>query len=309
MSDKYKGVGALLLAATLYGSLGIFSRFIGFAIPIFYQQFVRFLLTLIILFIFLAKQRSWKNVQNKDWAWIILRGVGGLISFVGVYVAFLYLDFGTNYFVSYASATIGGYLLGKILCGEKINRIATISLFIALCGLYVVYSANVDLTKTPFIILSFIAGVGTAIWNVVSKKISNTYSNLQIVFLDTAFGAIVCLIISLFIREQWTLPSANYIWLALVLLTFVQIGTNIFVVFGFKRVEANLGSLILLFDIVAGLAFAALLYKEIPSTLTLVGGLLIVIAISLPSIWCSRLFRCFGRCDKFNESNGHRISS
>jgi drug/metabolite transporter (DMT)-like permease len=238
----------------------------------------------VILFVLIVYRRDWESVKTRDWGWIILRGAGGMFAFIGVWVAFLHLDFGTNYFVSYASATLGGYILGRFLCGEKITKSKAISLVIAILGLSLIYSANIEFEKIFYIGLTFFAGIGTAIWTVVSKKISSNYSNLQIVFLDTFVDLIIVFSFSLIFKESWSLPLVTPSWMAIYLLTFVQIATNVFVVYGFKRVEANLGSLILLFDIVAGLLLAALLYKELPNQLTLIGGLLIVIAISLPSL-------------------------
>lgn len=284
MNDKIRGIGALVLTAILFGSVGVFSRFIGFDIPVFYQQFVRYFLSFLILAVLVIRRRAWTRVQAKDWGWIVLRGLSGFAGFVGVYIAFLYLDFGTNYFVTSASTTITGYLLGMILFGEKITKVILISLLIALGGLYLVYSANLELAKLPYLGLSFLSGIGGAVWNVVSKKIPSTYSNLQIVFLDIVIDAIAALVISLLIAERWVVPALDTSWFALVGLTLVFGSANLLVVYGFRRVEANLGSLILLLDIVASLIFAALIFKEIPSVLTLAGGLLIVIAIALPSI-------------------------
>lgn len=283
MSEKAKGIVSLLLAAILFSSLGVFSRFIGYTIPIFYQSFTRYLFTIAILLGIIIYYRDWKSVKARDWAWIILRGAGGMFAFIGVWVAFLHLDFGTNYFVSYASATIGGYILGRILCGEKITKSKAISLVIAIAGLSLIYSANIELDKILYIGLSFFAGIGTAIWTVVSKKISTYYSNVQIVFLDTLIDLMIVFVFSLAFKESWSLPQVTPPWIAIGLLTFVQIATNVFVVYGFKKIEANLGSLILLFDIVAGLVLAALLYKEVPNLLTFAGGAMIIVAICLPS--------------------------
>lgn len=284
MNDKIRGIGALVLAAVLFGTVGVFSRFIGSDIPIFYQQFVRYVLTLVILAVVVIQRHQWKRVQARDWGWIVIRGLGGFLGFVAVYIAFLYLDFGTNYFVASAATAITGYALGKILFREKITKLILICLVMALTGLYLVYSANLEISKLPFLALSFLSGIGGAIWNVVSKKISSTYSNSQVVFLDVVIDAIAALVISLVLVERWVAPSLDTAWFALGALTIALIGANIFVVYGFKSVEANLGSLVLLLDIVAALIFGALLFSEIPSPLSFAGGLLIVTAISLPSL-------------------------
>lgn len=55
-------------------------------------------------------------------------------------------------------------------------------------------------------------------------------------------------------------------------------------VYGFKRVEAQIGSLILLFDIIFGIILGYIIFKESISFTALIGGSMILAAIILPNI-------------------------
>jgi len=59
-------------------------------------------------------------------------------------------------------------------------------------------------------------------------------------------------------------------------------------VYGFKRVEAQIGSLILLFDIVIGIILGYLIFKESISFMAMIGGSLILVAIILPNLQTRR---------------------
>jgi len=284
MKNDIQGITSVLLAATIYGFLGVLSRLIGFDLPVFYQQIVRYFFTLIILVPIIWHIKSWKPIRKKDWKWILLRGISGLVSFLGIYVAFLYTDFSTVYFVSYSSATIGGYLLGKILFQEKFTPIRLLSLLMALLGLYLVYPTSTGQNEGLFILILLIAGFATAGWTVISRKVAECYSTLQTVILDYLIGFTVLLGLSLATQEKWIAPSFHTAWFYLGLLLVIQIATNFLIVYGFQRVDAYIGSLILLFDIVVGIILGAIFFSEYPSSMAVMGGGMIMVAMAFPHI-------------------------
>jgi len=284
MKNDIHGIISLLFAATIYGFLGVLSRLIGFDLPVFYQQIVRYFFSLIILLPIIWHIKAWKPIRKNNWKWILLRGISGLVSFLGIYVAFLYTDFSTVYFVSYASATVGGYLLGKILFQEKLTTIRVLSLLLALAGLYLVYPTSPGYSEGLFILILLIAGFATAGWAVISRKVAESYSTLQTVVLDYLIGFTVLLGLSLATQEKWVAPSFHTAWFYLGLLLVVQIATNFLIVYGFQRVDAYIGSLILLFDIVAGITLGAIIFSEYPSSMAILGGGMIIIAMAFPHI-------------------------
>lgn len=284
MNEKTKGKISIGVSALLYGSVGVFSRIINFQIPLYYQQWIRNLLAVIFFGILLLITKNWKKIQKNDLPWFLARSVCGFISFVTIYIAFNYIPFSTNYFVSYAAATIGSFVIGRSLFGEKINPIKWVSLVLAIVGLYFVYTFTFEPGKFVYICMSFIGGVATAGWDTLSKKISGIYSNLQLNFFDFSFAAIIPLIISIIIKEPWPMISFTTPWIATFFFCFMYIITGILMVYGFKRVEAQIGSLILLFDIVIGIILGCLIFKESISFMAIIGGSLILVAIILPNL-------------------------
>lgn len=284
MKNDSKGILALLIAASLYSLIGVISRFIGDELPVFFQQIVRYILSLLILTPFLLHFQSWKSIEKKDWRWFLLRGICGLISFLGIYTAFLYTSFSNVYFVSYATSTIGGYLFGKILFQEKHTRLQIFLLFIALLGLYFVYPAKIESTERLFVLVLSIAGLATSAWMAISRKITENYSTLQTMVVDYCIGLFVLTILSFTFSEKWTLPSFDREWIYLFLLLLSQLSTNFLIIYGFQRVEMHFGSLILLFDIVLGISLGAILFKEYLSATSVFGGSLVIISMAVPHL-------------------------
>jgi drug/metabolite transporter (DMT)-like permease len=132
--------------------------------------------------------------------------------------------------------------------------------------------------------MAFIAGVGTGTWNTFSKKISGRYSDIQLNFTDFSFSCVFMLALSLLFREQWVAPALNLLWLANALFIVMFISTGQLIVYGFRRLDAQAGSLIMLTEVLFGIVLAYLFYREIPSVWAFVGGAFIITAIVLPEI-------------------------
>lgn len=90
--------------------------------------------------------------------------------------------------------------------------------------------------------------------------------------------------ISILLKETWSYPSLSMEWIANLLFAFMFLSTGQLMVYGFHRLEAQTGSLIMLLEILLGIILGFLFFKEILTLNTFLGGLLIVFAIVLPQI-------------------------
>ena len=208
----------------------------------------------------------------------------GFISFVGIYLGFIYLDFSTNYFISYATSTIGGYIAGNILFREKLDQKKVWSLILAIIGVYLTYQAAFSFKILPYLLISAVGGLATAGWFAFSKKISNIYSNLQINIVGSVFTTLLSLGISMILGEKWIVPTFNAVWILIFTFGLFFLINGFLIVYGFSRVEVQKGSLIMLLDIVAGIFFGYLFYAEKITGIQMTGGLLILASMILPNI-------------------------
>lgn len=289
MKNETKGMVSLVAATAIYSFFGVLTRIVGFTIPVFYSMWMRNGVTILILVGIAVLTHQWRKIIAKDWKWFIGRSAGGMLGFLGSYFAFYYIPIGTAYFIFYGGSTVGGYLLGKMLFGERITKIKGVSLVIALLGLLLIYATRIGSGSVLWMSLAFAGGIGTAIWNVFSKKISGTYSDIQLNGTDFILSAMFAFIVSLLLREQWVPVSLNTTWIANAFFIVLFTSTGQLMVYGFKRLDAQIWSLIMLTEVLFGIIIGYLFYKELPTVTSLAGGLLILTAIILPELRWKRI--------------------
>lgn len=284
MKRPVAGTISLIFAAALYGSYGILSRFIGESFGPFAQNWLRslmvfFIATTLIVFTRLKLRR----IHKKDYPWIVLWLFAGSTGWL-TFIAFNNLPLGTVYFLTYATMIISSYTSGKLLYGEKLDVVKIISVCLAIVGLYLIYSFSITPEKIPFAFVAFASGAVTGFWNTISKKFSDSYSELQLIFVDSIFSPIFGFIMWYFIRDQIAPVTLIAPWFWLLVFSFVGIGTTGLIIFGFKHLEAQIGSIILPIEIVFAIIFGFVFFGETLSLTALIGGGLIGSAAILPSV-------------------------
>lgn len=289
---EFVGVSSLLGAAFIYGFFGVLTKMIGYELPLFYQSWTRGFLCAGVLFIGVLWSKNWVKVEKRDWYWIAIRGfLGSVIGFFSSFIAFFYLPIGTAYFIFYGGATISGYIAGKILFKEHLTFVKLASLILAIVGLFIIFYETMQFSNPLYIAIALLGGFGSATWNTTSKKISGRYSATQLNFLDFLIGSTYVFIISLFMKEQWVMPTLTTPWIASLLFAALFISTGQLVIVGFKRVEAQVGTIIMLAEILFGIIFGYLIFKETVTLYSLIGGLIIIAAIVLPELNWKKLKR------------------
>lgn len=283
MNKTVKGATFILLASASYGFYGIFSRMIGKSFGDFSQSWTRNTIILILVGLFLLLTKTWKTIERKDWKWMILWPLSDVVSIVLLYITFNNMSIGTSYFLFYASMIIGGFIFGKLLYKEKLNMLKITSIILSILGLIIIFTAEFSIEKIQFIIFGLLAGVSTALWNNLSKKVSDRYPNAQLVFVDASVALCATILGSLFIKDS--VPAlTNPAWIWQILFAVTQISAVAFVILGFRYLEAQLASIILPVEVIFAVFFGFVFLHEILLPKVFLGGLLIASAAILPHI-------------------------
>ena len=244
MKNNLRGITSLLMAASLYGLYGIYSRMIGIEFGAFSQNWIRNLLVAIIALALLKtlKKRTIR-LRAKDKKWIIGWILCGSWVTIFTFIAFNNLPIGTVYFLVYAAMIIGGFLSGRVFYKEKLTSLKIVSLILAGSGLLIIYSLTIPKGSIVFAGLSLLGGFLTGLWNTLSKKFSNHYPTLQLVLIDSVASAVVGLIGAILVQEKLSLPllSKGLPWVLIYALT--QVATVGLIITGFKNIEAQKGSI------------------------------------------------------------------
>lgn len=279
-----KSRGFLVLATLSHGLYGIFSRMIGQDFGQIFQVVARSALLLIFFTVLTLVQKSWRKILPGDYIWFFLMIIPGLIALVSMFSAFNHLPIGTVLFTYFAVSTLGSYILGFLLFKEQVNRLKIFSLLLSFLGLYLIFSGSFQPGNFFYLALSCLAGLGAAAWSVVSKKISNTYSVTQILLMDSLLLVVTGLPISLILKEPVSFPTFSIQWLGVIGYATAAIGSSVFTIKGFKYLQAQIGSLIMLLEPVFGTLIGWLLYKEVLTLYSAVGAFIILVGISVPNL-------------------------
>jgi drug/metabolite transporter (DMT)-like permease len=279
------GITALFTATIFYGFYGILSRLIGSAFGNFNQGWIRNLIVLgLIWAVILVSKTKLKKLNRKDIKWLLLWFTSGSWVAVLTFIAFNNLPISTTYLVLYAAMILSGFISGAIFFKEKTRTPKTISLVFALLGLIIIYRFTVSADKTVYLFLIIVSGFMTGIWNTISKKFSDNYSNNQLVFMDALSSVVAALVGSIIFKDLLPKEIAVISWVWISLYAVAQTLNVGLIVYGFKNVEAQIGSLILPVEIIFATVFSYLIFSEVPSLFTVIGGLFIIAAAVLPSL-------------------------
>lgn len=283
-NDEVKGLSFIVLAALSHGLYGIFSRIIGIEFGQIFQIVARSSILLLFFTVFTVYQKNWKKINKQDYKWFVLMIVPGLVALASMFTAFNYLSLGTVLFTYYAVSTLGSYLLGFFLFKEKFTKVKIISLLLSLIGLYIVFFDSFRLDNVLYLFLACVAGLGASAWNVISKKISDKYSVNQILVMDSLLMVVAGLPIALILKENVSLPNFSLSWLGILGYSIAAIGSSIYTIKGFKYLQAQIGSLIMLLEPIFGAFIGWIVYREILSRNFISGAIIILIGIALPNL-------------------------
>lgn len=280
--SNVKGAFWLLLAALIYGLYGIFTRYAGTEFGPVYITFVRNIIVFIILSIF--TRSLWKKFKLEDLRWMLLMSIPGTLGMVATIEAFNHLFLGTTYISIYVGATVGSFIIGSIFFDEKISLIKFISLGLCLIGLFLIFNFSFDKSLAIYLIYAVFSGFCTAIWNVFSKKVTLKYSVTQVLTIDALLTILLSPILMYILNEKYIIPELSTPWLALFLFGIFGIFASLSLLKGFRYIQAQIGSLILLIEPAFGALFGFLFFREMLNFGTLLGGSLILSGSAL-STW------------------------
>lgn len=287
INESTKGFSAVI-SSTIALALGasVVSRLIVAEISLFYQGFSRVFFCAILMFLWLFFSRGLRfKLLTSDIKWLIGRSFGGFLGFLFFYIPVNNISIGATYFSYFAGTLTSGYLFAWLLFKEKITKQEMIFMCVALVGLLLVYSEFNFLQLNGYVSLAFIGGVGYTFWANFAKKLKGKYSNAQITMIDFIIGAMIYGAGSLLSGEVWTLPMLNVAWSASLGLGLTWIFAGLLIVYGFKRLNTAIGSLLLLIEIPISVLIGGLFYKEELSLFTWIGGGMILIACAMPEIF------------------------
>lgn len=274
----------ILLSALGFGSYGVWSKFIGNDFGVFAQGWVRSAIVLFILIPVAYYTKSFKRIDKKDLKWVLIPVFFGVLTQAPLYFAFNHMDIGTATLIFYATYVITSYMVGKVMFREIITSVKLVSLILAMLGLVVMFGFSLGKFTLLAMLMAAINGMASGGEVATTKKPTEKYSSLQVGVYVWLGIFITHLPVSLIIGEGQVPLEFNVAWLSMFAFALVGLTAFWLVVEGYKFVDASIGGLIGLMEIIFGVIFGVLVFSESITPTVLVGGLIIVLSAMLPDL-------------------------
>ena len=266
----------MLLSALSFSLMSACVKLVGsHNIPVFEIVAARGLISLIISYIDIKRKKIpiWGN--NKKL--LIARGVVGSCALVCVYYAITTLPLAEATLLQYIYPVFTA-VLAFIFLKEKIQRSTLVCIILCLLGLMVMVKPNLSLSGgavLPWfsVFVALTGALGSAIAYVIVKRLSQSEDSSVIIFYFPLMSLPLAIIL---LGDNFVVPDIE----ALILLLFVGIFTQIGQVGLTKAMKSEVAAKVGAFSyiqVVFSAILGLLIFDEIPSLWTLMGGGLIIL--------------------------------
>lgn len=282
MNQRIKGSFFVFLSALLFGSYGIWAVLLGSDFGVFFQGWVRAFLVLLILIPLAYFTKAWIPLSKSDlklYAWCCGFGI---FTQAPLYYAFQNSGVGIASLIFFAAFLVTSYVVGALMLNENIDRTKQIALFLALIGLVFTFWNSLGVFSFLALALAIVNGIASGGEVSTTKLIPQKFSALQTSIMVWGSIFITHLPVSLLIGEAQLTPTLSLSWLAMIGFAFAGVLAFWLVIEGFKYVEASVGGLIGLLEIVFAIVFGVLVFSENLYLSTIFGAIIIIFAASLP---------------------------
>ncbi len=280
-----QGVLLIVLSTLAFGSYGVWARLIGNSLGIFYQSWARSLLIALILLPMLLYKKEFVFIKIKYWRWLFVFLIFTSLTQAPIFYAYNHMDIATASLIYFVSTLLTMYAVGFAFLEEKVNTVKSISFLVACVGLFFIFSVSIKEFSLLAASMALLNGIASGGELAFSKKLTNVYSPLFIVWLSWIIIALTNGPVSLFMGEHQVLPELSLPWLYLGGYAVASIFGFWLVIAGMKYVEASISGLLGLLEIVFSVAFGIFLFGEALTLKVVLGMGLILIAAALPHLF------------------------
>jgi len=265
-----KGYILVFLAASMWGTLGIFAKLLyGFGLDPFTITFYRALIAFALLFVY-----------NTSKGFQIKKHRLPFYAFYGFFAVFLFyiLYFYTVKISSVSlavlllySAPVYSTILGYFIFNERITAIKLMALLMAIIGVLLVVNPNGENVSKIAIALGLLSGFTYALYGILAKFAVKNERPEEALLYTIGFGAIFLLPFSEFKIPISALPYLFGLAFFPTFLAYILYNTAL------KEIEVSKASIIATVEPVVALVLAYLLFHETLTTKQMVGATLIIL--------------------------------
>lgn len=270
IQDRNKGIILILLSALSFALMAATVKFLG-DMPIPEKIFFRNLLGAAAVFYIIKKRGKSFKVNNKKF--LALRLITGVLGMVSYYYALSEIHL-SDAVILHKMAPFFVILFAAFFLGEKIKKPQYIALVLAIAGAIFVIKPRFDSSVIPSLI-----ALGSALFSGISytviRYLKNSDSPQVIVFYFLAFLTII--MFPFMLSGYFVMPTPIE-WIALILLGVFGTAGQLLMTNAYHFAPAGELSIYTYSNIIFSTFIGLVVWAEIPDYLSIIGGVLIIIA-------------------------------
>lgn len=283
LSNKQKGILALVGLAFTYASFGFFTRYLSLSFGFFQQLYLRIFLGFVLgLFIFSKKINfaKLKKISFFEWLLLIFRSLSYyLLGAVMFNKAVLLTKISTVSFISSLPMTA---ILGFLILREKVTFKKLLYIVLSFIGVVII---SVKSMSSVFIwgqgeILALLSTFFVALSIILRKYQTKLLNNLEMTQIILLIASLLLFAASLLSKERLLTNNWNWtIFLVVVVAGLLNVMMIFFTNFGFEHVKTSIASNILTLEMVFAVIIGFVIYREVPTLKDFVGGIIILFSV------------------------------
>nr|WP_198551659.1 DMT family transporter [Moritella sp. Urea-trap-13] len=270
------GVRFMLMSALAFAIMTACVKLVStHGIPVFEIVAARAIVSLIISYVDVRRKRL--SVWGNNKKLLIARGAVGSLALICVYFAVTTLPLAEATLLQYLHPVFTA-ILALIFLKERIQRSTIVCIIFCIIGLLFIVSPSMVFSgaaELPLfsVVVALLGALGSAIAYVIVKRLSGTEDSSVIIF----YFPLMALPLSVFLLgNDFVMPDAEALLLLILIGIFTQIG-QVGLTKAMQTEVASKATAYSYVQVVFSIIFGWLLFSEIPSLWTWVGGGLIIL--------------------------------
>ena len=265
MKGKNFGVLEMIITTAIWGSIPILAIFSDLPSPVF--VFFRVFITSIFLIPVIRKRVNLRNLINK---YVFLSGIFLALNWILLFYAVSIIQV-SEAILLYYSGPIFAILIMHFL-GERIGINRYISIIIAFTGIFIIINPT-TLNISIGALIALASGIFYGLLAVASKMVTGIVNSKELVFYQTIISTIITSPFLLILRFNLTLNN-------IVIVTIAALVNTLLALFlwydALTKISVQLSSILSYLDPVFAMLFAFIFLHQIPTLISLLGGILII---------------------------------
>lgn len=278
VTQTHKALILLITAALAYALFAVPYRAIEEGFAFFFGNFLTRAVLFILFLVLMLRGGGWHPLSRKDAYFLVGRGLIGVIAFISDFFGVLHVPLVLHYCVVFSTLLLTTAFMGSVLYKERLNPSVLVGLAFTLCGLSLLFLLGGSaIVFTPWLFVSMLGGVSGSLWQSLEKLVNREVPHTQITMFDFGVVASAYVLISIITREAWTVPGVSTSWLAIYAIGALIGWIGYATVSGFRKLESEKASLILLLQLPFSALVGLLVFSETVSLGTIASGMCIVL--------------------------------